>query len=129
VLGGLRDAIRAGVGDVGEEVIKIASGRLRGHIQFRGVKEIHVGVAEGGLHLVVHDDGVQGREGGRGGILCRSHASSFLVSLVLEGRRPAAFAVFWMLMDDRVRVVGEVGRGSVDRRTNTCTVEELSHAV
>jgi hypothetical protein len=52
------------MGDMGEQIVKVSPGRLGGHIKFGWVEKVHVGIAEGGLHLVVHDDGIQGREGG-----------------------------------------------------------------
>ena len=66
-LRGLWGGVGAGVGSMGEYIVKVGSGRLGWHVEFGRVEKIHVGVAEGGLHLFVHDDGVQGREGGRGG--------------------------------------------------------------
>lgn len=104
---GFWGCVRAGVGDMGEQIVKVSSGGLGGHIEFGWVEEIHVGVAEGGLHLFVHDDGVQGREGGRRGRLCWSHASS-----TLSGSNRSKYHDGELRATGHSRVVLDLGRCS-----------------
>lgn len=47
---------------MGEQIVKFASSSLCRHVQLCRVQEIHVRTAKGGLHLAIHDDGLEGRE-------------------------------------------------------------------